>query len=83
VKAAGSLARAVGARRLGDRLSGHSLLLKSDVGRRIEWLVCTELLELPYRQGARVSTRDSLVEAILDDPRLQTLARELLEGWKG
>ena len=83
VKAAGSLARAVGARRLGDRLSGHSLLLKTDVGRRIEWLVCTELLELPYRQGARVSTRDSLVEAILDDPRLQTLARELLEGWKG
>ncbi len=64
----------------GDRLSGHSLLLKTDVGRQIEWLVYTELLELPYRQGARVSTKDSLMEAILDDARLQTLARELLRA---
>jgi len=80
VKAAGSLSRAVGARRLGDRLSGHSLLLKTDVGWRIEWLVCTELLELPYHQGARVSNKDALMEAILDDPRLQTLARELLRA---
>jgi hypothetical protein len=80
VKAAGWLARALGARWLGDRLSGHSLLLKTDVGQRIEWLVCTELLELTYRQGARVSTKDALMEAILDDPRLQTLTRELLRA---
>ncbi len=80
VKAAGSLARAAGARRLGDRLSGRSLLLKTDVGRRVEWLVVTELLELPCRQGARVSTKDALAEAILDDPALQTLAGELLRA---
>jgi len=78
VKAAGSLARVAGARSLGDRLSRRSLLLKTDVGRQLEWLVFTELLELPYRRGARVSTKDALMEAILDDPRLQTLARELL-----
>lgn len=80
VKAAGWLAKAAGTRRLGDRLSGQSLLLRTDVGRQIEWLVYTELLELPYRQGARVSTKDSLMETILDDPRLQTLARELLRA---
>src|SRR5215472_9951610 len=80
VKAAGSLSRAVGARRLGDRLSGRTLLLKTDVGRRIEWLVSTELLELPYRQGARVTTKDALMEAILEDARLQTLMRELLRA---
>src|SRR5262249_18521254 len=67
-------------RSLGDRISGHSLLLKTDVGRQIEWLVYTELLELPYRQGERVSTKDSLMEAILEDARLQTLARELLRA---
>src|SRR5262249_40904705 len=39
-----------------------------------------ELLELPYRQGARVSTKDSLMEAILEDTRLQSLARELLRA---
>ncbi|MBV9755832.1 MAG: hypothetical protein JO047_02145, partial [Alphaproteobacteria bacterium] len=38
--------------------------------REIRWLVCTELLELPCRDGARVFTADALAAAILDDPRL-------------
>jgi hypothetical protein len=80
LKAAASLARRAGARRFGEGLSRRSLLLKTDVGRQIEWLICTELLELPCVQGARVAARDALVETILDDPRLQQAARAALQA---
>jgi hypothetical protein len=45
--------------------------LKTDVAREIEWLIWTELFELPYRDGDRVSLKDGLAEEILADARLQ------------
>lgn len=61
--------------RLARRLGGRSLFLRTDVAAEIEWLIYTDLLELPYRQihptrGERVSTRDALAETILSDPRI-------------
>lgn len=52
-------------------LTSRPLFLKTDVAREIEWRVWTELLELPYRDGGRVSTRDGLAEEILSHPRLR------------
>jgi hypothetical protein len=52
------------------RLGRLQLLLTTDVGRELAWLIQTELLELPARQGERVATRDALAEAIAADPRL-------------
>ncbi len=52
-------------------LSSRNLFLKTDVAREIEWLIWTELLQLPYRDGDRVSHKDALAEEILADPRLQ------------
>ncbi len=53
-------------------LRSRNLFLKTDVAREIEWLIWTELFELPYRDGDRVSGKDALAEEILADARLQT-----------
>jgi hypothetical protein len=68
---------AVGARRAAGRLRSLRLLLQTDVGQEIRWLVVTELLELPYQVGGRAS-RDALAEAILSDPRVEALAQQAL-----
>ena len=44
------------------------------VARELEWLVYTELLELPITQGARRSERDALLEAVAADSVLAQLA---------
>ena len=65
---------ALGARRLGATrvagVLGRSILLRTAVSREIEWLVQTELLELPCQQPGRESQRDALAATILDDPAL-------------
>ena len=78
LKAAAAAAGALGARRAAARLGARDLLLGTRVAARTEWLIVTELLELPFRQGERVATRDALAEAILADPRVEALALERL-----
>jgi hypothetical protein len=70
-------ARRLRARQLAGRLDRH-LLLRTAVAREIAWLVQTELLELPCRDGARESRRDALAAAILADPRLEARLRPQL-----
>jgi len=69
---------AAGARRAATRLRSVRLLLATDVGREIQWLVMTDLLELPWLVGERLSRRDALAEAILADPRVEAIARPAL-----
>ena len=57
--------RRAGAARAGRGLGRVNLLLKTKVAAEIEWLIHTELLELPFRSGARESKRDALAETIL------------------
>jgi hypothetical protein len=78
MKAAGLLAGRLGAGRTARALARRELLLRTDVARQIEWLLFTELLELPCRQPARQSARDALAEAILADPRVGRAAAALL-----
>lgn len=78
MKAVGSLADKLGCYRIARSLRARNLLLSTDVAREIEWLVLTELLELPCRQPGRESRRDALTETILDDPRLADLAEQQL-----
>ena len=51
-------------------LRSRDLFLKTDVAREIEWLIWTELFELPYRDGTRENRYDGLAREILSDPRL-------------
>ncbi len=76
-QAAALLARRAGAPRLSRTLK-RSLLLRTDVARRIEWLVFTELLELPISQRGRTFARDALAETILEDARVQLAASAFL-----
>lgn len=41
---------------------------ETNVQKEISWLIYTELLEIPYAQGQRRSTKDALLEYILDQP---------------
>jgi hypothetical protein len=54
-------------------LAGRRILLQTEVAREIEWLVTTELLEIPCRRRDRVSYRDALAEMILADERAAAL----------
>jgi len=48
-------------------------LLETEVARQIEWLVATELLEIPSRHRDTVSHRDAIAETILADERAARL----------
>jgi hypothetical protein len=66
-------ARRGGMARVSAWLAGCRLLLETDVAREIEWLVATELLEIPCRRRDRVSYRDAIAETILADERAAAL----------
>lgn len=74
----GALAGRLGARRVGHWMASRKVMMRTDVDREIEWLLWTEFLELPYADGDRISTRDSLAEAMLADPRLVAAVAEPL-----
>jgi hypothetical protein len=80
MKLAGAGAKAVGAEQTASYLTSRKLFLDTAVGREIEWLIVTELLELPLRQGDRESRRDALAEAILSAPAVQDALGETLEA---
>jgi hypothetical protein len=82
-KAVGLLAGRLGNRRLAERIEDRSLLLRTAVSRHVEWLVVTELLELPCRQQGRASNRDALAETILADPGLAAVAEQTLAPTAG
>lgn len=59
-----------GAKRIAQFLERMPSGWQTDAQKEINWLIHTELLELPYRQEDRESTKDALLEAILQDPEL-------------
>lgn len=72
-------AQVTGARQTAAKLRSRRILLETAVGREIEWRIMTELLELPYQQGERVSQRDALAETILASQSVQAAVQEVLE----
>jgi hypothetical protein len=66
-------ARRAGMERVARWLAVRRLLLETEVAREIEWLVATELLEIPCRRRDRVSYRDAIAETILADERAAAL----------
>lgn len=70
-------AHAIGARRAARFLRAMQLLLETAVGREIEWLIMTELMELPYGQNDRESRKDALAEAILSSVRVEAALMEV------
>ena len=82
-KLGGAAVRRWGRRPAPEWLDGRDLFIRTAVDREIEWLVHTELLQLPFQQGDRVSDRDALAEAIVAHPEVveaMNAAVELLES---
>ena len=75
-----TLTRRAGWQRVADWMGDRRLVMVTDVARELDWLLHTELLQLPYRQGAREATRDALAEAVFADPRIETANRIVLEA---
>jgi hypothetical protein len=65
-----------------DRLSSYVDRLptgfETAVQREVNWLIVTELLEIPYQQGERESVKDALFEEILKQPEISILFMEHL-----
>jgi hypothetical protein len=78
LKATAAAAGALGAKRAARRLGAQDILLRTKVTERTEWLIVTELLELPFQQQGCSVTRDALAETILADPRVEAFALEKL-----
>lgn len=73
IKASSWLLHKAGADATARRLNGLPKGFQTDVQKEINWLIYTELLELPYRQNSRTSSKDALLEAILQDSQLASL----------
>jgi len=69
VSLASLAAQKADAPRLAAWLARRRILLKTDVSRETEWLITTELLELPCQRRGRASYYDAIAEAILADQR--------------
>lgn len=77
-RGAGALLRRLGWQGAGERLARLPPGFTTAVARELEWLLYTELLELPVDQGERRSDRDALLEAVVADEVLAALARREL-----
>ncbi|MDF1791343.1 MAG: hypothetical protein P1U88_05495 [Thalassobaculaceae bacterium] len=78
VNLSGMVVERFGARRAGHWMKTRRLLMRTSVDRELEWRLWTELLELPFTDGVRISTRDALAEAMFADPRLHRALGEPL-----
>jgi hypothetical protein len=79
-KLAAAGAKAIGAERASAFLGSRKLMFDTAVGHEIEWLIITDLLELPFRQGKREARRDALAEEVLSAPELQQALNDTLES---
>jgi hypothetical protein len=70
LKLAAWIARQAGMIRTAAWLGRRRILLETEVAQEIEWLVATELFEIPCRRGDRAAHRDAIAETILADPRV-------------
>ena len=59
--------------KLANKLDTLPSGFETDVQKEINWFLYTELLELPYSQNGRTSTKDALLETILQDKQLANL----------
>ena len=70
VKVCSLILNKAGAGKMARRLDALPAGFQTDVQQEINWLIYTELLELPYQQDSRTSTQDALLTAILQDSEL-------------
>lgn len=73
LKASSALSRKVGFEKIPSLIERVPAGLETRVQKEINWLIFTELLEIPYDQGNRKSNKDALLEEILNQPEISSL----------
>ena len=79
VKSLSFLLNRVGEKRVSSALNQIPQGFETAIQKEINWLIYTELLEVPYQQDGRVSTKDALLEEILNDADLAKLIYDYLK----
>lgn len=77
----GFLAGLLGRKKLQGFIKKFPLGLRTNMDRHINWLIVTELLELPAKEGQKVSKKDALMAEILKDQDLQSVFNEVLDAF--
>ena len=72
LKASTALLKKVGFQRISSRIENMPMGFTTDVQKEVTWLIFTELLEIPYVQGKRKSNKDTLLQIILDQPKISS-----------
>lgn len=73
VKAFSSLLKKLNFKKIPYHLERLPIGFETSVQKEINWIIFTELLELPYTQGERKSMKDSLFMEILNQPEISPL----------
>jgi hypothetical protein len=73
LQASSSLLKKIGLKNISQRLDKIPPGLETRVQKEINWLIFTELLELPYSQDGRTSHKDALLAEILVHPQIKNL----------
>src|SRR5919109_4639610 len=77
-KGVADLLEKAGAKRTATWLNRLPRGIPTVLQRELQWLIYTDLLELPYAQEGRESSRDALMEHILAEPWIAALCDEYL-----
>ena len=72
LKASSALLKKVGFQRISSRIENMPMGFTTDVQKEVTWLIFTELLEIPYVHGKRKSNKDTLLQIILDQPKISS-----------
>lgn len=73
IRIVGSVFRLVGIKRVSSGINKLPRGFETKVQKEVKWLIYTELLELPFEQAKRESTKDALFEEILNQPEIEGL----------
>jgi len=73
LRASSSLMKRMGLEKFPSHVERLPVGFETKVQKEINWLIFTELLEIPYVQGKRRSEKDALIEEILNQPEISSL----------
>jgi hypothetical protein len=73
LRASSSLMKRMGLQKFPSHVERLPVGFETKVQREINWLIFTDLLEIPYAQEKRRSAKDALLEAILIQPEISSL----------
>jgi hypothetical protein len=73
LQASSLLLKKIGLRQITKRIDKIPPGFETRVQKEINWLIFTELLELPYSQDGHTSHTDALLAEILDQPQIKSL----------